>query len=71
MTAATLLAEFPELGSLNRKQVAALAGVAPMNNDSGRKRGKRRTPGGRAGLRSTLYMAALTASRFTPVIQHF
>lgn len=71
VTAATLLAEFPELGTLNRKQVAALAGVAPMNNDSGRKRGKRRTTGGRAGLRSTLYMAALTASRFNPVIQRF
>ena len=52
--AATLLAEFPELGSLNRKRVAALGGLAPANLDSGHKRGEWRTSGGRVRLRSTL-----------------
>jgi transposase len=71
VTVATLLADLPELGQLDRKQIAALVGVAPMNKDSGARRGKRRTMGGRAALRSTLYMAALTASRYNPVIKSF
>jgi len=71
VTAATLLADLPELGHLDRKQIAALVGVAPMNKDSGGRRGKRRTQGGRAALRSTLYMATLTATRFNPVIKAF
>lgn len=71
VTAATLLAELPELGTVSRQKVAALAGVAPFNKDSGRKRGKRRTFGGRAQVRRTLYMAALSASRTNPVIRRF
>jgi transposase len=71
VTAATLLAELPELGELNRQQIAALVGVAPMNRDSGRQRGQRRIQGGRRSLRSTLYMAALTACRCNPVIRQF
>ena len=71
VTAATLLADLPELGCLDRKQIAALVGVAPMNKDSGGRRGKRRTQGGRAALRSTLYMATLTATRYNPVIKAF
>lgn len=67
----TLLAELPELGKLNRKQIAALVGVAPYNCDSGRKRGKRAIWGGRASVRSVLYMAALSAKRFNPVIKSF
>ena len=57
----TLLANLPELGSLNRKQIAALVGVAPLNRDSGTLRGKRTIWGGRAQVRTTLYMAALAA----------
>ena len=71
ITAMTLVAELPELGQLDRQEIAALVGVAPMNRDSGRKRGKRRTQGGRARVRSVLYMAALSASRFNPVIRAF
>jgi transposase len=71
VTAATLLAELPELGDLNRQQIAALVGVAPMNRDSGRSRGQRRIQGGRRSIRSTLYMAALTACRHNPVIRQF
>lgn len=71
VTASTLVAELPELGQLNRKQVAALAGVAPFNKDSGKKRGRRKTRGGRAGVRRVLYLAALSASRFNPVIRPF
>jgi transposase len=67
--AATLLAALPELGSLNRWQVAALVGVAPLNQDSGQFRGKRRTWGGRSQVRSSLYMATLVASRHNPVIR--
>jgi transposase len=66
--ASTLLALLPELGSLNRKQVAALVGVAPFNNDSGKKRGKRSIWGGRAPVRSVLYMAAVVACNHNPVI---
>ena len=67
----TLLAYLPELGTLNRKQVAALVGVAPFNRDSGPYRGKRSVWGGRATVRSTLYMGALVASRFNPVLRDF
>jgi transposase len=67
----TLLAELPELGQLNRKQIAALVGVAPYNCDSGRMHGKRAIWGGRATVRSALYMAALSARRFNPVIRTF
>ncbi|WP_136800054.1 IS110 family transposase [Desulfosediminicola ganghwensis] len=66
-----LLAGLPELGQLNRKEVAALAGVAPLNRDSGFFRGSRRIWGGRAQIRSVLYMGALTAARCNPVIRTF
>jgi transposase len=65
---ATLTALLPELGKLNRRQVAALVGVAPLNNDSGARLGKRTTWGGRSAVRSVLYMAALSASRYNPVL---
>lgn len=68
---ATLLAELPELGTLNRLQVAALAGVAPLNRDSGMMRGKRTVWGGRARVRTALYMATLVATRHNPVIRSF
>ena len=71
VTTCTLLAELPELGHLNRKQIAALAGVAPLNNDSGQQRGRRTIWGGRAAVRSSLYMATLTAVRHNPVIRTF
>jgi transposase len=71
VTAASLLADCPEPGKLDRKKIAALIGVAPMNRDSGRKSGRRRIRGGRAPLRAALYMAALSASRFNPAIQPF
>jgi transposase len=67
----TLLAELPELGSLNRKQIAALIGVAPLNWDSGTLGGRRAIWGGRAHVHTVLYMAALTASRRNPVITDF
>src|SRR6185437_14202815 len=60
-TARTLIAELPELGQLSRRQIASLVGVAPVNRDSGKMRGKRTIKGGRAQVRSALYMAALTA----------
>lgn len=63
ITAMTLIAELPELGALNRKQIAALVGVAPLNRDSGTLKGRRAVWGGRASVRSALYMAALTAVR--------
>src|SRR5688500_5205404 len=69
VTTATLLAELPELGKLDRKKLAALAGVAPMNYDSGKKRGYRKTKGGRADVRRVLYTATLAATRYTPLIQ--
>jgi transposase len=68
---ATILIELPELGSLNRRQIAALVGVAPLNHDSGNMRGKRRVWGGRPQVRSALYMSALVAARFNPVISQF
>ena len=67
----TLLATLPELGSLNRHQIAALAGVAPFNRDSGTLRGRRTVWGGRPHVRSALYMATLVATRFNPVIHSF
>lgn len=67
----TLLAEIPELGTLSRQQVAALAGVAPMNRDSGRRSGKRFIAGGRARVRTALFQAALSARRFNPVLKAF
>jgi transposase len=67
----TLLAELPELGSLNRKQIAALAGVAPLNRDSGKFRGKRTVWGGRAKVRAVLYMSTLVATRRNIVIRCF
>ena len=67
----TLLAYLPELGTLNRRQIAALVGVAPFNRDSGTLRGKRTVWGGRARVRTALYMGALVASRFNPVIRDF
>src|SRR5919106_570199 len=67
----TLLANLPELGTLSRHQIAALVGVAPLNRDSGRFRGKRIVWGGRARVRAALYMAALSASRYNPVIKAF
>jgi len=70
-TARTLLADLPELGALGRKQIAALVGVAPLNRDSGAWRGKRTVWGGRANVRTALYMAALSASRWNPVIAAF
>ena len=69
--ARTLLADLPELGTLNRKQIAALVGVAPLNRDSGTLRGKRTVWGGRATVRATLYMATLVATRFNPIIKTF
>ena len=68
---ATLLSELPELGTLNRKQVAALVGVAPHNRDSGTLHGKRKVWGGRASVRAALYMAALSGVRFNPTIRAF
>jgi len=71
VASATLLSQLPELGALNRKQIAALVGVAPLNRDSGVMRGKRCVWGGRAGVRSSLYMATLVATRFNPIIAAF
>lgn len=64
-----LLAEMPELGTIERRKIAALAGVAPMNRDSGQRRGQRMIRGGRSGVRVALYMAALVASRHNPPIR--
>jgi transposase len=69
--AATLLADLPELGTLNRKKIATLVGVAPLNKDSGKRQGKRCIWGGRADVRAALYMATLTAMRHNPVIRAF
>jgi len=70
-TAALLLAQLPELGELNRREVAALVGVAPFNRDSGRMRGKRAIYGGRRPVRHGLYMAALVAARHNSVLRQF
>ena len=67
----TFVAELPELGKLNRQQVAKLVGVAPINRDSGLSSGKRKTSGGRSGVRRVLYMATLVATQFNPAIKKF
>jgi transposase len=67
----TLVSDLPELGSLNRKKIAALVGVAPLNRDSGKYRGRRVIWGGRSQVRVVLYMAARAAIRFNPVIRTF
>lgn len=68
---ATLLAQLPELGKLDRKQVAALVGVAPLNHDSGTMHGHRHVGGGRAAVRHALYMSTLVATRYNPTIRTF
>jgi transposase len=70
-TATLLLAQMPELGELNRREAAALAGLAPFNRDSGNMRGKRTILGGRRAVRSGLYMAALVATRHNPILAAF
>ncbi len=67
----TLLADLPELGELTNREISALVGVAPINRDSGRLRGKRRIQGGRASVRTVLYMATLSATQCNPVIKAF
>lgn len=69
VASATLIAELPELGRLNRRQIAALVGVAPIARDSGQRHGRRRIQGGRGRIRRTLYMATLSAARHNPVIR--
>lgn len=69
--ASTLIGDLPELGSLCRKQIAALTGVAPFNRDSGTFRGKRRIRGGRAHSRTALYLSAMVATRYNPDIKRF
>ena len=69
VSARTLMASLPELGTLNRQKIAALAGVAPFNRDSGKYRGKRSCWGGRADVRKALYMATLVATRYNAVIK--
>lgn len=71
IVARTLLAELPELGRLDRRAIAALVGVAPFNRDSGQWRGRRMIWGGRASVRSALYMAALSATRHNPLLATF
>lgn len=71
VTSLTMLAKCPELGSLNRREIAKLVGVAPLANDSGKHRGKRFTWGGRADVRSVLYMSTVSAIRHNPVIKAF
>jgi len=71
ITAITLLAHMPELGQLNRQKIAALAGLAPFNRDSGGKRGVRRIFGGRSAVRRVLYMAALSGTKSNPVLKEF
>jgi transposase len=70
-TASGLIADLPELGKLNRQEIASLVGVAPVNRDSGQMRGRRTIFGGRARARCTLYMAAFSATRCNPVIRRF
>ena len=65
------MATLPELGTIDRKKIAALVGVAPFNHDSGRTRGKRWVQGGRPAIRSVLYMATLAAIRHNPTIKAF
>jgi transposase len=70
-TSTTLIAELPELGRLNRQEIASLAGLAPFNHDSGQFRGQRHIRGGRGAVRAALYMAVLTAKRFCPKLRAF
>ncbi|WP_411165485.1 IS110 family transposase [Klebsiella oxytoca] len=70
-TVAVLLAEVPELGTLSRREISALIGVAPVNRDSGTMRGRRTIFGGRASVRTALYMSALVGTRHNPVIKEF
>jgi len=69
--ATTLIGDLPELGSLNRREIASLTGVAPFNRDSGTLRGKRRIRGGRTHSRTALYLSAMVATRFNPDIKRF
>lgn len=69
--AATLIGDLPELGSLDRREIASLTGVAPFNRDSGKLRGKRRIRGGRAQSRTALFLSAMSATRFNPDIKRF
>ena len=71
ITAVTILSELPELGQLDRQKIAALAGLAPFNRDSGKKRGRRRIFGGRKSVRRVLYMACISAKKHNPVIRKF
>jgi transposase len=71
ITSQTLLAALPELGKLSNKQIASLVGVAPFARESGRYRGQRRIRGGRGAVRSVLYMATISATRFNPLIKRF
>lgn len=71
VTSAILIADLPELGQHDRKVIASLVGVAPFNNDSGRHRGKRRVKGGRSSIRTVLYMATISATRYNPIIKAF
>jgi len=71
VVSASLLGDLPELGTLNRKKIATLVGVAPLNCDSGRFRGRRRIKGGRANVRRKLYMAAVASLRHNPMIRDF
>jgi len=70
-TASTLLAQLPEIGKLNRKQITSLVGLAPMNRDSGSLRGQRHIFGGRADVRRVLFVAALVGTRFNPTLKAF
>lgn len=69
--ASTLIGDLPELGTLNRRQIAALTGVAPFNRDSGKLRGKRRIRGGRAHARTALFLSAMAAVRFNPDMRRY
>ena len=71
VTVATLIAELPELGKLNRAEIAKLVGIAPINRDSGKKSGKRMTGGGRSYVRKVLYMATLVATRCYETIRSY
>ena len=71
VTSAMMIALLPELGTLNRKQISALVGVAPLNCDSGRKQGKRKIWGGRAAVRAGLYMATLAGSHHNETIRSY
>ncbi len=71
VTTLSLLSGLPELGSLGRKPIAKLVGIAPLADDSGKRKGQRRTWGGRAEVRAALYMATLSAARYNPVIAAF